>query len=42
MHYALSYKYFNIADILRKKGGREDIENKKGLIPWECVNGTCD
>ena len=42
MHYALSYKYFNIADILRKNGGREDIENKKGLIPWECVNGTCD
>ena len=39
MHYAISYKYFDIVDILRKNGAREDIENLRGLIPWECVNG---
>ena len=42
MHYALSYKYYIIADILRKNGAREDIENVKGLIPWECVNRSCE
>jgi ankyrin repeat protein len=42
MHYAISFKYFNIVDILKKNGAREDIENFKGLIPWECVNETCD
>ena len=42
MHYAISYKYFRIADILRKNGAREDIENVKGLIPWECVNRSCE
>ena len=38
MHYAISFKYFEIADILRKNGAREDIANLRGLIPWECVN----
>ena len=38
MHYAISFKYFDIADVLRKNGGREDIPNSRGLIPWECVN----
>ena len=42
IHYAISYKYFRIADILRKNGAREDIENVKGLIPWECVNRSCE
>ena len=40
MHYAISHKCFAIADILRKKGAREDIANFKGLIPWECDNGV--
>ena len=39
MHYAISFKYFDIADVLKKNGAREDITNYKGLIPWECVNG---
>ena len=39
MHYAISFKYFDIADLLKKNGAREDITNYKGLIPWECVNG---
>ena len=38
MHYAISFKYFDIADVLKKNGAREDITNLKGLIPWECVN----
>ena len=38
MHYAISFKYFDIADVLRKNGGREDIPNFRGLIPWECIN----
>ena len=42
MHYAISYKYFDIADVLRKNGAREDIANFRGLIPWECVNGVGD
>ena len=42
IHYALSYKYFEIADILRKNGANENIENKKGLISWECINQKCE
>ena len=40
MHYAISFKYFDIADVLKKNGAREDITNLKGLIPWECINGN--
>ena len=40
MHYAISHKCFEIADILRKSGAREDIANFKGLIPWECDDGV--
>ena len=40
MHYAISHKCFEIADILRKSGEREDITNFKGLIPWECDDGV--
>ena len=42
MHFAISYKNFEIADLLKKSGAREDIENYKGLIPWECINHTCE
>ena len=42
IHYALSYKYFEIADILRKNGANENIENNKGLISWECINQKCE
>ena len=42
MHFAISYKNFEIADLLKKSGAREDIENNKGLIPWECINESCE
>ena len=42
IHYALSNKYFEIADILRKNGANENIENNKGLISWECINQKCE
>ena len=42
MHFAISYKNFEIADLLKKSGAREDIENYKGLIPWECINESCE
>ncbi len=40
MHYAISHKCFEISDILKKNGAREDIANFKGLIPWECDDGV--
>ena len=42
MHFAISYKNFEIADLLKKSGAREEIENNKGLIPWECINESCE
>ena len=42
LHYAISYKFFKIVDLLKKYGAREDIENNFGQIPWECENGTCE
>ena len=42
MHFAISYKNYQYADLLKKSGAREDIENAKGLIPWECINETCE
>ena len=37
MHYALSMKNFNLADLLKKFGAQEDLINKKGYSPWECL-----
>ena len=42
MHFAISYKNYQFADLLKRSGAREDIENGKGLIPWECINHTCE
>ena len=38
LHYALSYQYFEIADILLRNGANEEIKNEKGLTAWQCVN----
>ena len=38
LHYALSGKNYIIADFLKKYGAREDIYNKYGLSPWDCVS----
>ena len=37
LHYALSGKNYVIADFLKKYGAREDLYNKYGLSPWDCV-----
>ena len=42
LHYAISQKYFKIADILAKYGAREDIYNIFGLSPWECIGKSVE
>ena len=42
LHYALSYKNFKIANLLLYYGADESILNKKGLLPWSCINVTLD
>ena len=37
LHYALSSKNFDIADILRKSGAKENYVNKLGYTPWDCI-----
>ena len=37
LHYALSRKNFEMADLLKKYGAYEDLINKKGFSPWECL-----
>ena len=42
LHYALSRKNFEMADLLKKYGAHEDIINKKGFSPWECLGKTIE
>ena len=37
LHYALSSKNFEMADILRKYGALENCVNKLGYTPWDCI-----
>ena len=37
LHYAIGNLFFDIVDILISFGAREDILNKNGLTPWDCV-----
>ena len=37
LHYALSAKDYDIADLLKKFGAKEDCYNKFGYTPWDCV-----
>lgn len=37
LHYALSSKNFDMADILRKSGAKENYVNKLGYTPWDCI-----
>ena len=37
LHYAIANQFYSIADILTRFGAREDIQNNKGLYPWDCV-----
>ena len=40
LHYALGGHFYNIADILKKYGAREDIKNNLGLFPWDCIENN--
>jgi hypothetical protein len=42
LHYALSGKNFELADILKKYGAKEDCINKLGFSPWECIGKFID
>ena len=38
LHYALSYQYYDIADILLKNGADEKKKNDEGLTAWQSLN----
>jgi ankyrin repeat protein len=37
LHYALAYKNFDIADLLKSKKADEELKNHKGYTPWQCI-----
>ena len=42
LHYALSGKNFEVADLLKKYGAKEDCYNSMGYTPWDCVGKSID
>ena len=42
LHYAIGNQFYSIADILTRAGAREDIPNKKGLFPWDCIDNNLE
>ena len=38
LHYALTHKNFELADILIKHGADENLKNGEGLTAWQCLN----
>lgn len=42
LHYALSRKNFNMADFLKLYGAHEDLINKRGFSPWECLGKSIE
>ena len=42
LHFALSRKNFEMADLLKVYGAKEDLTNKKGYNPWECVGKSIE
>ena len=42
LHYALGRKNFFMADLLKIYGAQEDLINKKGFSPWECLGKSID
>ena len=42
LHYAIGSQFYSIADILTRYGAREDISNKKGFLPWDCLGNNLD
>ena len=42
LHFALSRKNFQLADLLKIHGAKEDLINKKGYNPWECLGKSIE
>ena len=42
LHFSLSRKNFEMADLLKIYGAKEDLVNKKGYIPWECLGRSIE
>jgi ankyrin repeat protein len=42
LHYALSGKNFDVADLLKKYGAKEDCYNSMGYTPWDCVGKSIE
>jgi hypothetical protein len=42
LHYAIGNQFYSIADILTRHGAREDISNKRGLLPWDCIENNLE
>ena len=42
LHYAFSYKNYKVADLLTNYGAKENIINKFGMTPWECIDNNCE
>ena len=42
LHYALSGKNYEVADLLKKYGAKEDCYNSMGYTPWDCVGKSID
>ena len=42
LHYAIANLFFNLVDILISFGAKEDIINKNGLRPWDCIDNNLD
>ncbi len=38
LHFAFTLRNFEIADMLIRQGANEKIQNKFGILPWECLD----
>ena len=37
LHYALTYRFEKIAEVLIKNGADQGLKNNKGMSPWEGI-----
>ena len=42
LHYAISLKHFDLANLLAKHNAKEDIMNIFGYTPWECIGKSVE
>ena len=41
-HYAVSFKYYEVVNLLVQYKASESLRNNRGLVPWECSNINCE